>query len=106
MTGLPASPGRATGPVRVIRFVQEFDRLRMVEVLVAPMTNPARTPLAALAAAVVTGTGSLMAHASLVAREHGIPAAVGTGDGTARLRDEMIVTVDGGRGVVEAVRGT
>jgi len=106
VAGIAASPGRATGPVRVIRFVEEFDRLRSGEILVAPMTNPAWTPLFALAAAVVTDTSSLMAHASLVAREYGIPAVVGTGDRTARLRDGIIATVAWGRGVVEAVRGT
>lgn len=56
----------------------------------------------ARAAAVVTDTGSLMAHASLVAREYGIPAVVGTGDAMVRLRDGQIVTVDGNRGVVAA----
>ncbi len=104
--GMPASPGRAVGPVRVIRSVEEFTRLRPGEILVAPMTNPAWTPLFARAAAVVTDTGSLMAHASLVAREYGIPAVVGTGDGTARLRDGMVVAVDGNRGLVERVEGS
>lgn len=70
-----------------------------------PRTNPRWTPLFARAAAVVTDTGSLMAHASPVAREYGIPAVVGTGDRTMRLRDGMVVTVDGTRGVVEGGRG-
>lgn len=99
--GLPASPGRATGPARLIRSPEEFNRLKPGDILVAPATNPAWTPLFALAAAVVTDTGSLMAHASLVAREYGIPAIVGTGDGTALLRDGQIVTVDGNRGTVD-----
>jgi pyruvate,water dikinase len=50
--------------------------------------------------AVVTDVGSLVAHASLVAREYGIPAVVGTGDATARLREGQVVTVDGARGIV------
>src|SRR3972149_3323590 len=60
-----------------------------------PRTTPRWTPLFARAAAVVTDTGSLMAHASPVAREYGIPAVVGTGDRTMRLRDGMVVTVTG-----------
>ena len=56
-----------------------------------PRTNPRWTPLFARAAAVVTDTGSRMAHASPVAREYGIPAVVETGDRTMRLRDGMVV---------------
>ena len=101
VTGSPASAGRATGPVRVIRGPDEFDDLRPGEILVAPITAPAWTPLFARAAAVVTDVGSAAAHASIIAREYGIPAVVGCGDATARLRTGMRVTVDGGTGNVE-----
>jgi pyruvate,water dikinase len=104
VTGMAASPGRATGPVRVIRRVEEFDRLQPGDVLVSPATTPAWTPLFQRAVAVVTDVGSLVAHASLVAREYGIPAVVGTGDATARLRDGQVVTVDGARGIVYVER--
>jgi len=100
IVGHPASPGRATGPVRVVRAPEDFGRFQTGEVLVAQATAPAWTPLFAQAAAVVTDGGSLAAHASLVAREYGIPAVVGTGDATARLGDGQIVTVDGGAGTV------
>lgn len=69
--------------------------------LVAQATAPAWTPLFARAAAVVTDSGSLAAHASLVAREYGIPAVVATGDATARLADGQWVTVNGSGGFVE-----
>jgi pyruvate,water dikinase len=101
VTGMAASPGRATGPVRVIRRQEEFSRLQSGDVLVSPATTPAWTPLFQRAVAVVTDVGSLVAHASIVAREYGIPAVVGTGDATARLRDGQIVTVDGARGFVD-----
>jgi pyruvate,water dikinase len=100
VTGMAASPGRATGPVRVIRRQEEFSRLQPGDVLVSPATTPAWTPLFQRAVAIVTDVGSLVAHASLVAREYGIPAVVGTGDATARLRDGQVVTVDGARGIV------
>lgn len=103
LRGLPASPGRATGPARIIRGLDEFDRLQPGDVLVAPATAPAWTPLFARCAAVVTDTGSVLAHASLVAREFGIPAVVGTGNATTLLRDGLIVTVDGSVGVVDVV---
>jgi len=101
VSGSPASTGRATGPVRVIRGPDEFDELQPGDVLVAPMTAPAWTPLFSRAAAVVTDVGSAAAHASIIAREYGIPAVVGCGDATARLRTGMRVTVDGSTGNVE-----
>jgi pyruvate,water dikinase len=101
VTGIPASPGRATGRVRVIRGPDQFDELQPGEVLVAPFTAPAWTPLFTRAAAVVTDVGSAAAHASIIAREYGIPAVVGCADATARLRTGMLVTVDGTTGNVE-----
>jgi phosphohistidine swiveling domain-containing protein len=101
VSGTPASPGRATGSVRVIRGQQEFDELQAGEILVAPLTAPAWTPLFTRAAAVVTDVGSVAAHAAIIAREFGIPAVVGCVDATARLRTGMRVTVDGSTGNVE-----
>jgi pyruvate,water dikinase len=100
VSGVPASAGRVTGPVRLVRGPHEFDRLQAGEILVAPLTAPAWTPLFARAAAVVTDVGSPAAHASIIAREYGIPAVVGCVDATSRLRDGMLVTVDGGTGNV------
>src|SRR5262249_19473110 len=73
VSGIPASPGRASGPVRVIRGPRDFRDLQPGEVLVAPLTAPAWTPLFILAAAVVTDVGNAAAHASVIAREYGIP---------------------------------
>jgi rifampicin phosphotransferase len=101
VSGTPASPGRATGSVRVVRGPRDFDQLQPGEILVAPLTAPAWTPLFTRAAGVVTDVGSLASHASIIAREYGIPAVVGCGDATARLRTGMRVTVDGSTGNVE-----
>ena len=98
--GHPASAGRATGPVRIIQGPQDFGEFRDGDVLVAKATAPAWTPLFARAAAVITDSGSLAAHASLVAREYGIPAVVATGDATVRLHPGQRVTVDGSAGTV------
>jgi rifampicin phosphotransferase len=100
IVGHPASAGRATGPVRIVQGPQDFGRFRDGDVLVAKITAPAWTPLFARAAAVVTDSGSLAAHASLVAREYGIPAVVATGDATVRLHPGQLVTVDGSAGTI------
>jgi pyruvate,water dikinase len=100
IVGHPASAGRATGRVRIITDPADFDSFLQGEVLVTRATAPAWTPLFARAAAVVTDGGTLAAHASLVAREYGIPAVVGTGVATTQLRTGQLVTVDGGAGTV------
>jgi rifampicin phosphotransferase len=100
IVGQPASPGRATGPVRIIHGPGDFDCFQPGEVLVARATAPAWTPLFARAVAVITDGGTLAAHASLVAREYGIPAVVATGDATTRLAEGQMVTVDGGAGAI------
>jgi phosphoenolpyruvate synthase/pyruvate phosphate dikinase len=78
----------------------DFTRMRPGNVLVASATTPAWTPLFAMAAAIVTDIGGPLSHGSIVAREYGIPAVMGTGIATRRIRDGQTVTVDGGAGVV------
>ncbi|RBY87962.1 phosphoenolpyruvate synthase [Blastococcus sp. TF02A-30] len=98
--GLAASPGRASGAVRVLHSPAEGDRLLDGEVLVAPLTNPDWLPAMRRAAAVVTDSGGITCHAAIVARELGLPAVVGTRTGTTALRDGAVVTVDGDTGDV------
>lgn len=104
LVGQGASPGRATGRVRIVKSVADFGAFEQGEVLAAHATAPAWTPPIERAAAVVTDAGTLAAHASLVAREYGIPAVVGIGDATRRLRTGQFVRVDGSAGTVEIVR--
>jgi pyruvate,water dikinase len=70
------------------------------DVLVAAITTPAWTPLFARAAAIVTDVGGPLSHGSIVAREYGIPAVLGTGQATKRIHSGQIITVDGSAGVV------
>jgi phosphoenolpyruvate synthase/pyruvate phosphate dikinase len=99
-SGQPASAGRATGPVHLVHGSDDFADFADGNVLVAKATAPAWTPLFAQASAVVTDGGTLAAHASLVAREYGIPAVVGTGNATQRLHTGQLTTVDGTTGAV------
>ena len=100
IVGHPASAGQATGPVRIITDPRDFATFTDGDVLVATATAPAWTPLFARAAAVVTDSGTLAAHASLIAREYGIPAVVGTATATRRLQTGQRVTVNGTAGTV------
>ncbi len=104
LRGAAGSPGVAEGPARIIRDMSQFDRLLPGEVLVAPYTNPAWTPLFQRAAAVVVDSGAAGSHPAVVAREYGLPAVVGTVTGTQTLRDGEWIQVDGDRGIVRRVR--
>ena len=100
LRGNAGSPGTARGPARIVRSLDEADRLRPGDVLVAEFTAPPWTPLFATVAAVVTDAGGILSHCAVVAREYGIPAVVGTARATATLRDGQLVEVDGGAGLV------
>jgi pyruvate,water dikinase len=98
--GIGASPGRVTGPARVISGPSEFNQMRRADILVAKITTPAWTPLFALASGVVTDVGGPLSHSSIVAREYHIPAVLGTGVATERLHSDQQITVDGDAGTV------
>ncbi len=101
ISGFAGAAGRVEGQVRVLDGPEQGDQLRPGEILVAVTTNVGWTPLFPRAAAVVTDVGAPLSHAAIVARELGIPAVVGCGSATTRLRSGDRVRVDGGRGVVE-----
>ncbi|MGW5266901.1 PEP/pyruvate-binding domain-containing protein [Microbispora sp. NPDC004025] len=101
VTGFPGAPGVVEGIARVIARPEDGDRLQPGEILVTTLTNVGWTPLFPRAAAVVTDVGAPLSHASIVARELGIPAVVGTGNATTRVRDGDKIRVDGARGTVE-----
>ncbi len=100
VSGTAGSPGIARGPVRIVHDVSEFAKLRAGDVLVAPVTNPAWTPLFQRAVAVVVDTGGSSSHAAIVAREYGIPAVMGTVNGTKELEDGQWIEVNGSGGFV------
>ena len=98
--GFAASNGVVEGTARVVKSVQEIDRLQKGDILVCQVTNPTWAPVFNKISAAVSDIGGSMSHAAIVAREYGLPAVVGTGQATTRIRDGQRVRVDGGRGVV------
>jgi pyruvate,water dikinase len=100
LKGVAASAGKITAAARILRGPQDFDQMQPGEILVAPITTPAWTPLFAMASAVVTDIGGPLSHGSIVAREYGIPAVMGTGVATKRIRNGQMITVDGSSGIV------
>lgn len=100
LKGVAASPGQVTGTARVLHGPEDFHLMQPGDILVAEITTPAWTPLFAMAAGVVTNVGGPLSHGSIVAREYGVPAVLGTGVATQRIRSGQTITVDGSAGVV------
>ncbi|MBN1873915.1 MAG: phosphoenolpyruvate synthase [Anaerolineae bacterium] len=100
LKGVAASPGRVTATARLINGPEDFAQMQTGDILVAPLTTPAWTPLFARAAAIVTDIGGPLSHGSIVAREYGIPAVLGTGTATKHIRSGQTITVDGSSGTV------
>ncbi len=100
LTGIPGAPGVVEGPARVILDATGSDQLRKGEILVAPTTSTSWTPVFGTIAGAVLDIGGIMCHAAIVAREYGLPAVVGTGIGTKRIRTGDRIRVDANAGVV------
>ena len=94
-TGLPASPGVASGIVKIVHSIDELSKIQKGNVLVTMMTNPDMLVAMQKSSAIITDEGGITSHAAIVSREMGIPAVVGTRKATHTLKDGQVVTVDG-----------
>ncbi len=100
LKGLPASPGIASGKVKIIKSKKELGKIKKGDILVTEMTDPDMVPAMKKAAAIVTDKGGVTSHAAIVSRELGVPCVVGTREATKKLKEGQIVTVDGAKGEV------
>jgi pyruvate,water dikinase len=100
LKGLGASPGVASGHVKIVKETKDITKVEQGDILVAVMTTPDMVPAMKRASAIVTDEGGMTCHAAIVSRELGVPAVVGTKNATKVLKDGMLVTVDGEKGVV------
>lgn len=100
LKGDPASPGIATGTVKILKSAKEINKILEGDVLVAEQTNPDFVPAMKKAVAIVTERGGRTSHAAIVSRELGIPAVVGTPLAMTKLKDGMEISVDGAKGEI------
>jgi pyruvate,water dikinase len=100
LTGLAASPGIASGKIKIVERMSDLDKISTGDILVTKMTNPDMVVTMQKAAAIITDEGGLTAHAAIVSREMGIPCIVGTQTATITLKENEIVTVDGYTGKI------
>ncbi len=103
LRGVAASPGRGSGPVRLVSGPADFERFERGDVLVCRSTTVSWVPLFNMASAIVADVGGALSHAALVAREFGIPAVCGTNTALETLVDGEIVEVDGSAGTVRRI---
>jgi pyruvate,water dikinase len=100
LKGFGASAGKVTGKACIMLGPEDFSQMRPGDIIVAGITTPAWTPLFARAAGIVTDIGGPLGHSSIVAREYGLPAVLGTGNATRRIQNGQMITVDGAAGLV------
>ncbi len=99
LTGIPTSGGYYSGPARVVKGIDDFGKIEQGDVLIIPYSDVGWTPLFAKAGAVISESGGILSHSSIIAREYEIPAVVSV-SGITSLEDNVIVAVDGYRGLV------
>ncbi len=98
--GLGASPGTASGKVKIILDIDELDKIKDGDIMVTTMTTPDMVPAMRRASGIITDEGGVTCHASIISRELGIPCVVGTGSATTTLEENVGVTLDGKKGLV------
>jgi rifampicin phosphotransferase len=103
VSGLAASAGHYAGPARIVHGEQDFAKIRPGDVVVCPATSPVWSIVFPSMGALVTDSGGILSHPAIIAREHGIPAVVGTRTATLTFHDGELVAVDGDAGTVRHV---
>ena len=98
--GLGASPGMASGEVKIIHEIDELDKIKDGDIMVTTMTTPDMVPAMKRSSGIITDEGGVTCHAAIISRELGISCVVGTGDATEVLNDNTKVTLDGKKGLV------
>jgi len=103
LNGFTVTGGTITAVASVILSADDFHKMKPGSILVCPYTTPGWTQLFPQATGLVTDIGGVLGHGSIVAREYGIPAVMGTGAATRRIKHGQMITVDGDAGTVEIV---
>jgi len=102
LKGISASAGIVKGKARIILDPFDNSKMKKGDILVTSITNPLFTPAIIKASGIITDLGGTLSHSAVVARELGIPAVVGTKEATKVLRDNMMITIDGKKGIIYA----
>lgn len=102
MVGIPTSKGYYIGPVKVVKGIKDMDKIKKGDIIAIPYSDVSWTPLFSKAKAVISESGGILSHCSIVAREYKIPAIVSV-DGATLLKDNMLIAVDAFKGKVSVL---
>jgi phosphohistidine swiveling domain-containing protein len=103
LNGLPSSKGYYEGPAKIVMGLADIGKLFQGDVLVIPYSDVSWTPLFAKAGAVISESGGILSHCSIIAREYGIPAVVAV-EGATRITDNTRVIIDGYTGLIQIIQ--
>lgn len=103
IAGTPGAPGHATGPVRLVRDMQELRQVQPGEIVVTQAIDPAWTPVFGIIGGVISEEGGMLSHATVLGREYGLPVVIGARGAAMMLENGEVVTVNGTRGTVHRV---
>ena len=103
LRGVAASPGKVSGTARIVTDPRDLHEIQRGDILVCRITAPSWAPVFSRLSAAVSDVGGIMAHTAIVSREYGLPAVVGTGFATQRIRNGQTIEVDGDNGVVRVL---
>jgi pyruvate,water dikinase len=98
--GIPVSAGKVVGPVRFVRSMEDWGRVRSGDILVVAVIDPGMAPLFGLAAGLIAEMGGTLSHGAIIAREYGLPAIANVTGITARLKEGDRISLDAGRGEI------
>jgi phosphoenolpyruvate synthase/pyruvate phosphate dikinase len=101
--GVAASPGRASGKVRVLKSLEDCHKVQLGDIIVTQTPNPVFVPLYSIAAGIISNTGSTLSHGLVAAREYDIPAVIGIPNISFILTDGQEVSIDGNHGTVTLI---
>ena len=97
--GIGTSPGRVSGRAKIVDDPAQAD-IQTGDILIAKNTDPGWTPILSIIGGMVMEEGGLLNHCSIVARELGVPSIVGVYQATRRIKDNDLITIDGGQGLI------
>lgn len=102
--GIPSSPGKAKGVVKIVRGVSDLSKIKKGDIMIAVTTHPDYVPAMQRAAAIVTDEGGITSHASIVSRELGLPCIVGAQHATKSFKDGDRAEIDADAGFVRKIK--
>ncbi len=103
LKGLGVSPGVITGKVKIIKDINEINKIENNNILVTKMTSPDMVPAIKKAIAIITDEGGMNCHAAILSKDIGIVCVIGTGKATEILKDGQIISVDGNNGEIQLI---